>query len=161
MKIKIILIVLLCLPCMAFYTQKSIMEKSVEKTIIQSKKILICSNQQKTKWFSIFLSYRKKTKIPMIDGLTVIKSNIGTSKNRGKDSMVFYFADNTFIKIKARSGLLQNSIIEFDLSNKDINALLTKAVISIRYINGTDYISMVYQTVGDEKLFFYNQLTLN
>lgn len=159
MKIKTTLIILLSLPCMAFYNQKSATEKSIEKNIVQSKKMLVCSNEERTKWFSIFLSYRKKTKTPILDGLKVIKSNIGTHKNRGNDLMVFNFYDNTSIRIKARSGLLQDSTIEFDLSNKDLDALLTKAVISIRYINGTDYKSMVYEMKGDEKLFFYNELT--
>lgn len=159
MKVKAILIILLFLPCMAFYSQNSVTKKSVEKNIVKSKKILICSNEERTKWFAIFLSYRKTTKIPMVNGLKVIKSNIGTYKNRGNDLMVFYLSDNTHIRIKARSGLLQDSTIEFDLSNKDIDALLTKSVITIRYINGIDYKSMFYQTVGDEKLFFYNELT--
>lgn len=158
MKIKTTLIILLCLPCMAFYSQKPVTEKSTEKSVVQSKKLLICSNEERTEWFSILISYRKNTKTRMIDCLKVIKSNIGTSKNRGKDSMVFSLDDNTSITLKARSVMLEDSTIEFNLSNKDLDALFVKSVISIRYINGTDYKSMVYKMVGDEKLFFYNEL---
>ena len=158
MKNKIALtILLLALHC-ACYAQKPVVEYSLENRTFESKTSLICSDEDRVKWFAIQIIYKKNTENPMVDGLRVVKTNIGQSNNGTDDLIVFTFTDGTNIKVKSRTGLLPNSTIEFNLTNKDLDALLAKAVISIRYINGTDYRSMTYYTVDVENLFFINAL---
>lgn len=156
MKRKLIVALALCLFNFSSFGQKFVIEKSVASNTFKAEKGLICSNQDRTKWFAIQLIYKPNTNNVVVDGFKVIKSNIGLSNGKGGDLMVFTFTDGTNIKVKSRGALLEDLTTEFEVTNKDVDALLNKTVVSIRYINGEDYKSMTYYTVGDEKKYFIN-----
>jgi|688.fasta_scaffold442051_2 hypothetical protein len=157
MKNKIIFMMLLTLAYVKSYSQEYVIEHCVEDRTFKSQSGLICSNEERNKWFAIQIIYKTNTNYPIVDGLKIIKTNIG-DYNRVGDLMVFTFTDRTTIKIKARTSLLEDLNIEFDLTNKDLDALLNKTIISIRYINGTDYKSYTYYTKDVENIFFLNAL---
>ncbi len=148
---------LLTLAYVKSYSQEYVIEHCVEDRTFKSQSGLICSNEERNKWFAIQIIYKTNTNYPIVDGLKIIKTNIG-DYNRVGDLMVFTFTDRTTIKIKARTSLLEDLNIEFDLTNKDLDALLNKTIISIRYINGTDYKSYTYYTKDVENIFFLNAL---
>lgn len=134
-----------------------VIEHCVEERTFKTYAGLICSNEEKNKWFAIQILYKTNTNYPMVDGLKVVKNNIGVTNGVG-DLMVFTFTDRTTIKVKARTGLTDDLCIEFNLTNKDLDALLSKTIVSIRYINGTDYRSYTYYTKDTENVFFLNAL---
>lgn len=149
---------LLTLSCLKMYSQEEyVIEHCVDDRTFKTKKFLVCSNEERTKWFAIQIIYKSNTNYPILDGLKVYKSNIGTPDSDG-DLMVFTFTDRTNIKVKARTGQLEDLTFEFNLTNKDLDALLNNSVVSIRYINGTDYKSYTYYTMNTENVFFYNAL---
>lgn len=143
--------------CSKESSQEYVIEHCVEDRTFKCLSGLICSNEERTKWFAIQMIYKSNTNYPMVDGLKIIKNNIGVANGVG-DLMVFTFTDRTTIKVKARTSLLEDFTIEFNLTNKDTDALLTKSVVSIRYINGTDYKSYTYYTKDAENVFFLNAL---
>jgi hypothetical protein len=149
--------VLLALATIKSYSQEYVIEHCVEDRTFASKSGLICSNDERDKWFVIQLMYKSNTNYPMVDGIRILKANIGVANGVG-DLMVFTFTDRSTIKVKARTSLLDDLSIEFNLTNKDLDALLNNSVVSIRYINGTDYKSYTYYTKDSENLFFYNAL---
>jgi hypothetical protein len=163
MKTKITLMMLLTLSYVKMYSQEYVKEKEyviehcVEERTFKTNEHIICSNEEKTKWFAIQILYKSNTNYPMVDGLKIFKSNIGISNGVG-DLMVFTFTDRTTIKIKSRTNQLEDLSFEFCLTNKDLDALLTKSIVSIRYINGTDYRSYTYYTKNSENVFFLNGL---
>ena len=148
---------LLILTCFKTYSQEYVIEHCVEDRTFKSKNWLICSNEERSKWFAIDIIYKSNTNYPMVDGLKVLKMNIGVPNGDG-DLMVFTFTDRTNIKVKARTGRLDDLTIEFNLTNKDLDALLDKSVVSIRYINGSDYKSFTYYTMNTENIFFLTAL---
>jgi hypothetical protein len=162
MKNKIILMMLLTLSFVKSYSQEYskeeyVIEHCVEDRSFKTNAGLICSNEERNKWFFIQLIYKSNTNYPMVDGLKILKTHIGVPNGVG-DLMVFTFTDRTTIKVKARSTQLEDLSIEFNLTNKDLDALLNNSVVSIRYINGSDYKSYTYYTKDAENVFFYNAL---
>ena len=148
---------LLMLATIKSYSQEYVIEHCVEDRTFSSKSGLICSNEERNKWFFIQFIYKANTNYPMVDGLKILKTNIGVANGIG-DLMVFTFTDRTTIKVKARTSQLEDLSIEFNLTNKDLDALLNNSVVSIRYINGSDYKSYTYYTKDVENVFFYNAL---
>jgi len=143
--------------CSKEVSQEYVIEHCVEERTFKTHAGLICSNEERNKWFAIQILYKANTNYPMVDGLKIIKNNIGVANGVG-DLMVFTFTDRTTTKIKARTGLTDDLTIEFNLTNKDLDALLNNSVVSIRYINGSDYRSYTYYTKDAENVFFLNAL---
>lgn len=148
---------LLMLATIKSYSQEYVIEHCVEDRTFKSPNGLICSNEDRDKWFFIQFIYKTNTNYPMVDGFRVLKTNIGVANGIG-DLMVFTFTDRTTIKVKARTSQLEDLSIEFNLTNKDLDALLNNSVVSIRYINGSDYKSYTYYTMETQNVFFYNAL---
>ena len=147
---------LLTLTYVGAYAQEYVIEHCVENRTFNSNDGLICSNEDKTKWFMIQIIYKPNTNYPMVDGLSVVKLNIGNGDEG--DLLVFTFADSSVIKVKARTGLLPDFRILFNLTSNDIDALMNKSIVSIRFINGSDYKSFTYYTKDSENIFFLNAL---
>lgn len=157
MKNLITLMVLFILSSFKTYSQEYVIENCVDTKTFSTKSGLICSNEERTKWFSIQFIYNSNTANPTVNCFKVLKSNIGTYTDTGA-LMVFTFMDMTDIKLKARTGQLEDLTVEFNLTSNDLVQLSTKSVISIRYINGTDYKSLTYYPMNTENRFFLNAL---
>lgn len=147
---------LLTLSLFKTYSQEYVIEHCLENRTFSTNSGLICSNEDRDKWFSIQILYKSNVNYPIVDGFSVMKLNIGPSNNG--DLLVFTFTDESTIKVKARTGLLENQTIEFNLTNRDIGFLLSKSVVSIRYINGSNYKSLTYYTTEIENVFFLKAL---
>lgn len=143
--------------CSKESSDEYVIEHCVEDRTFKTNELIICSNEEKSKWFAIQILYKSNTNYPMVDGLKVFKTNIGIPNGVG-DLMVFTFTDRTTIKLKARTNQLEDLSIEFNITNQDMDALLNKSVVSIRYINGSDYKSYTYYTKDYQNVFFLNAL---
>ena len=157
MKNKIFLFLFLTLTYVGVYSQEYVIQHCVENRKFYSNDGLICSNEDRTKWFMVQIIYKSNSNYPIVDGLSVIKVNIGASDSG--DLLVITFTDNTNIKVKARTGLLEYGTVVFDLTNKDMESLVNKSVVSLRFINGRDYKSLTYYTKNHENIFFLNALS--
>ena len=106
--------------------------------------MLICSNDERDKWFAIMPTFEKFDGVTVKIHLTTLKLNIGECSK--DDSIVFIFTDGRKIKINANNEKRCDGIVEvkFTLNSIDAAFLESKTLLSIRYINGNDFVSFVY-----------------
>jgi len=118
--------------------------------------ILICSNEERTRWFAISPVVHKSNGILIKTYLKTLKLDIGKcSKN---DVLVFTFKDGKKIRISANNEINCEGIVEIDfpLNSIDVAFLETKPLNNIRYINGNDSISFIYFSKPDDSNYFIN-----
>jgi hypothetical protein len=130
--------------------------KSREEEI--SAPMLICSNEDRDKWFAIVPTFRKFDGILIKSHLKTLKLNIGKCSNN--DILVFTFVGGKKMKIFANNELECDHISEvvFSLTPIDVAFLETKTLESIRYINGNDQSSFLYTLTEKDKDYFVNIL---
>ena len=122
----------------------------------QSLPILICSNEERTRWFAISPVVHKSNGILIKTYLKTLKLDIGKcSKN---DVLVFTFTDGKKIRISANNEKNCDGIVElnFPLNSIDVAFLETKTLSNIRYINGNDFVSFVYFSKPEDCNYFVN-----
>lgn len=127
-----------------------------QKEEIISAPMLICSNEDRDKWFAILPIVKKSNDIVIKTYFRTLKLNIGKcSKN---DVLVFTFEDGRKIRISANNEMNCDvtELNEFVLNSIDYAFLETKTLESIRYINGNDSTSFVYTMTKENKNFFVN-----
>ena len=119
---------------------------------------LICSNENRDKWFMIAPSFKKYNGISEKNYLTTIKLNIGKCSKR--DALVFTFTDGKYMTIRSNIELTCDGItdITFPLNPVQVGVLEMKSIKSIRYFNGNDRSSFLYIATEDDKDYFKNLL---
>lgn len=120
--------------------------------------MLVCSNVERTKWFSILPTFKKFNGITEKNYLTTVKLNIGKCSNR--DLLIFTFIDGKSMTFRSNLELNCNGIIEvtFPLNPIQLGVLEMKSVKSIRYVNGNDRSSFLYKLTSTDNDFFKNLL---
>ena len=122
-----------------------------------SSSVLICSNEEKTKWFAITPHFQEFNGISTKDYLTTIKLNIGKCSKR--DVLTFTFVDGKYMNLRANNDLnCSVSEVNFSLNAGQIAALKVKSIKSIRYTNGSDRSYFLYRLTGNDKNYFINLL---
>lgn len=151
-KLYILILLLLSFISNAQQEQPVILKKESTPTM------LICSNEERTKWFTILPSFKKYNGITEKSYLTTIKLNIGKCSNR--DLLIFTFVDGKSMTLRSNLELNCDNIIEvtFALNPIQIGVLEMKSVKSIRYVNGNDRSSFLYKLTTIDKDFFKNIL---
>jgi hypothetical protein len=130
--------------------------KSREEEI--SAPMLICSNEDRDKWFAILPTFRKFDGILIKSYLKTLKLNIGKCSNN--DILVFTFVGGKKMKIFANNELEcdYTSEVVFSLTPIDVAFLETKTLESIRYVNGNDQSSFLYTLTEKDKDYFVDIL---
>jgi hypothetical protein len=120
--------------------------------------MLICSNEDRDKWFAILPTFKKFDGVLVKSYLKTLKLNIGKCSNN--DILVFTFVGGKKMKIFANNELECDYISEvvFSLTPIDVAFLETKTLESIRYINGNDQSSYLYTLTEKDKDYFVNIL---
>jgi hypothetical protein len=139
----------------------SLMSNSQESTRkeVTSAPMLICSNEERTKWFAIIPTFNKFDGIILESYLKTMKSNIGECSK--EDVLMFIFTDGKKMKISANNEKNCDGLVEliFPLTSIDVAFLETKKLESIRYINGNDLSSFVYVLSKEDKNYFISTLS--
>ena len=156
---KVLLTVALLLALNTSYSQnrKVVIDKCINKSEIYGPTGMICSNLNKTKWFTMTPVYRLDGNRLSCDGLWVIRMDIG---NLSKEDQIFItFTDGTKLRLESGIELTSDKSIYFKLSDLEFTLLKSKEIQSARYINGNDFCSFQYNMTGDEKTYFINLFT--
>ena len=118
---------------------------------------LICSSEDRSKWFVITPHFKEYDGTFKKDYLTTIKTNIGRFSNR--DILKFTFIDKKYMSIKSTNGLSFNGEeLSFPLNPVQAGVLEMKSIKSIEYINGNDKSNFIYKLTKDEGNYFINIL---
>lgn len=120
--------------------------------------MLICSNNERTKWFVMVTNFVKSNDIVTKTYLYTVKLNIGECSK--DDVIVFTFTDGTKRRILSNNEKNCDGILEniFNLNAIDVAFLEMKTLESIRYINGNDFVSFVYFSKPEDSNFFSNTI---
>jgi hypothetical protein len=156
---KVLLTVVLLLVLNTSYSQnrKVVIDKCINKSEIYGPTGMICSNLNKTKWFTMTPVYRLDGNRLSCDGLWVIRMDIG---NLSKEDQIFLvFTDGTKLRLESGIELTSEKSIYFKLTDLEFTILKSKELQSARYINGNDFSSFQYNMTGDEKTYFTNLFT--
>jgi hypothetical protein len=137
-------------------------EKQIEETkkdSLQVSSMLVCSNEERSKWFIILPYFKIYNGINEKNHLTAVKHGIGKCSNR--DILQFSFIDDKYMSIRAQNELDCTGILEvkFPLNHAQLETLKIKPLRSIRYINGNDRSNFSYKVTENEKNYFINILT--
>ena len=133
---------------------QSVTEKPINTTEITKHTGVICSNEYRTKWFTLTPNYRIEGNKISCNGFVVIKSNIGALN---KDAtIVITFKDETKIRLKSNDLLKDNNILYFPLTELDFIILKSKEIKWVRYINKKDDISFQYTMKRNEQNYYVN-----
>ncbi len=130
--------------------------KSREEEI--SAPMLICSNEDRDKWFAILPTFKRFDGFLVKSHLKTLKLNIGKCSNN--DILVFTFVGGKKMKIFANNELEcdYTSEVVFSLTPIDVAFLETKTLESIRYVNGNDQSSFLYTLTEKDKDYFVDIL---
>lgn len=154
---KLITIMLLLLTSISSNAQET--EKR-SRTETVSAPILICSNDERDKWFAIVPTFERFDGLIVKTYLTTLKLNIGECSK--DDALVFIFTDGKKIKVNANNEKRCDGIVEvnFTLNSIDAAFLESKTLESIRYINGNDFVSFIYFSKKEDCNYFVNTFGL-
>jgi len=156
---KIFITVSLLLALNSTYSQnrKVVIDKCINKSEIYGPTGMVCSNLDKTKWFTMTPVYRLDGSRLSCDGLWVIRMDIG---NLSKEDQIFLiFTDGSKLRLESGIELTSEKSIYFKLTDLEFTILKSKEIQSARYINGNDFCSFQYNMTGDEKTYFTNLFT--
>jgi hypothetical protein len=135
-----------------------VVEHCTDKSTFQSTKGLICSNDTKTKWFSLIPTYLTSTTKPNPSGFSLIKLNLG--KSNQNDKLIIRFEDSKTVVLKAYEVIPEyGGIIMFYASVPDVHVLKNYPIKSIKYVNNGDGQTFTYYPKDEEKTFFVNAFT--
>jgi hypothetical protein len=156
---KVLLSISLLLALNTTYSQsrKVVIDKCINKYGIYGPTGVVCSNENKTKWFTLTPVYRLDGNRLSCEGFWVIRMSIGDLSK--EDQIYFSFKDGTKLRIESGVELTTEKSIFFKLSDLEFSILRTKEIDTVRYINGNDFSSFQYKMVGDETIYFKNLFT--
>lgn len=138
-------------------SRKVVIDKCINKSTIYGPTGVICSNDNKTKWFTLTPSFRLDGSRLSCDGFTVIRMNIGNLSK--EDQLFFSFKDGNKLRLESGGELTSDNTVYFRLTELEFTILKNKEIDSVRYINGNDFNSFQYKMVGDEITYFTNLFT--
>ena len=137
--------------------RKVVIDKCINKSEIYGPTGMVCSNLNKTKWFTMTPVYQLDGNRLSCYGLWVIRMDIG---NLSKEDQIFItFTDGTKLRLESGIELTSEKSIYFKLTDLEFTILKSKEIQSARYINGNDFCSFQYNMTGDEKTYFTNLFT--
>jgi hypothetical protein len=153
---KVLLSISLLLALNTSYSQnrKVVIDKCINKSDIYGPSGLICSNLDRTKWFTMTPTYRLDGNRLYGDGLWVIRMGIGDLSK--EDQIFITFTDGSKLRLESGIELTSEKSIYFKLTDLEFTILKTKKIQLARYINGNDFNSFEYSMVGEEKTYFIN-----
>jgi hypothetical protein len=132
-----------------------VIEHCSDNSTFQSKTGLICSNETKTKWFTMIPTYLTSTINPIPNGFSVIKLNIGKSSNT--DKIIIRFSGGKTVMLKAYSVINEyGGVVNFYANVSDFYALKNYPINSIKYVDGTNGVTFTYKLKDIEESFFIN-----
>jgi len=156
-KIFITLSLFLMLNSTYSQNRKVVIDKCINKSEIYGPTGMVCSNLNKTKWFTMTPVYQLDGNRLSCYGLWVIRMDIG---NLSKEDQIFItFADGSKLRLESGIELTSEKSIYFKLTDLEFTILKSKEIQSARYINGNDFCSFQYNMTGDEKTYFTNLFT--
>ena len=156
-KVFITLSLLITLHSSYSQSRKVVIDKCINKSEIYGPTGMICSNLNKSKWFTMTPVYRLDGNRLSCDGLWVIRMNIGDLSK--EDQIFIIFTDGTKLRLESGIELTSEKSIYFKLTDLEFTILKSKEIQSARYINGNDFCSFQYNMTGDEKTYFTNLFT--
>jgi hypothetical protein len=130
----------------------------VGKDTFESSSGLICSNELKTRWFTMIPTYLTSTMNPIPNGFSIIKLNIGISSKN--DKIIIRFSGSKTVMLKAHNVVDEyGGITSFYASVSDVYIIKNYPIKSIKYLDGTNGVSFTYQPKNGEESFFINAFT--
>jgi len=156
---KVLLTVSLLLALNTSYSQsrKVVIDKCINKSEIYGPTGMICSNLNKTKWFTMTPIYRLDGSRLSCDGMWVIRMGIGDLSK--EDQIFITFTDGSKLRLESGIELTSDKSIYFKITDLEFTIFKNKEIQSARYINGNDFCSFQYNMTGDEKTYFTNLFT--
>jgi hypothetical protein len=115
---------------------------------------VICSNELKTKWFTLTPIYKLNDDILSCNSLMVIKTNIGVECK--KATLVFSFKDGGKLWLRSNFEMKPYNSLYFELSELEYLQLKNKEIDYVRYINGIDNETFLYKMNGNEMSYYIN-----
>ena len=151
---KVLLTFLLMLTINLTFTQntKSVITHYINTAEITGPIGVICSNELKTKWFTLTPIYKLNNDVLSCSGLVVLKSNIGIACK--KATLVFSFKDRTKLWLTSNFELKPYGSLYFELSEVEFLLFKSKEIDYVRYINGIDNESFLYKMNGSEGRYY-------
>jgi hypothetical protein len=156
-KIFTLLVILLVSQKINSQQSSFVVEHCVDTSIFQPLEGLICSNDTKTKWFTMNSTYVTSTTNPIPNGFSVIKFNIG--KSTQNDRLIIRFEDSKTVVLKAYEITQEYGVIMFYASVPNVHVFKNHSIKSIKYVNGDDNENFTYHPNDEEKTFFLNAFT--
>lgn len=136
-----------------------VVDRCINKVQICGANGVICSNDARTKWFTLTPNLQLDGNRLSMTGFTVIRMDVGTSTQ--KDQLLFSFKDGSKLRLKSCKDIdVQNSVF-FIVSEMEFLILKAKEIESVRYINRTDSSSFYYVMNGEDESFYYVNLFNN
>jgi hypothetical protein len=156
---KTLIALALILAINSIYSQNDrvTIDDCTNKTEIYGPSGVVCSNIDRTKWFTLKPNYQIDGNRLSCHGLIVIKSNIGGPSK--KCQLLFSFKDGGRLKIKSTDESKSGNIFYFKLSELEFIILKSKKINYVRYINGIDNVSFQYKMGPDEINYYVNLFT--
>ena len=156
-KVLIALALILSMNSTIAQNKKIIIKHNLSNSEISGPTGVICSNQTRTKWFTLTPNYMLDGNRLLCDGFIVIRLNIGNLKNGG--TLAFTFKDGSKIRLKSKVQENRYDALYFPLSELNFIILKSKEIKYVRYINKTDYASLQYTMTSNESNYYVNLFT--
>jgi hypothetical protein len=158
-KVLILLAFLLSSYTISSQSRKVVIDKCINKSEIHGPTGVICSNDYRTKWFTLIPIYKLDGSRLSCDGFSVIRMGIGNLSK--EDQLFFSFKDGTKLRLELGGELKSDNTVYFKLTDLEFSILKLKEIETVRYINGNDFSSLQYTMVGDEERNYYTNLFNN
>ena len=153
-KIFITLSLLVVLHSSYSQSRKVVIDKCINSSEIHGPTGVICSNDYRTKWFTLIPIYKLDGSRLSCNGFTVIRNGLGNLTK--EDQLFFSFKDGTKLRLELGGELKSDNTVYFKLTDLEFSILKLKEIETVRYINGNDFSSFQYSMVGEEKTYFTN-----
>ena len=156
---KVLLSISLLLALNTSYSQsrKVVIDKCINKTEIYGPTGVICSNDNKTKWFTLIPNFKLDGNRLSMSGFLVIRMGIGSMSK--EDQLFFSFKDGSKLRLESGGELTLDNNVFFTLTELEFSILKMRDIDTVRYINGNDFSSFQYKMVGDEINYYTNLFT--
>ena len=158
-KILISLSLLLVLNSTYSQNREVMIDKCTNKSEVNGPTGVICSNDLRTKWFTLVPKFKLDGDRLSMSGLLVIGLNIGSLSK--SDKLCFSFKDGTKLRLDTDVELTIDGCLFFKLTDFEFSILKMRDIETVRYINGIDYNSFQYIMNGNEESNYYVNLFTN
>jgi hypothetical protein len=132
-------------------------DKMTDKEYYFTKRKLVCSNDSKTKGFTISPDFRSTGGSYINSGFMCKNVNIGNCNEN--DELIILFDDNSKITLTSWNKFNCEGNVYFNFSEEELAQLSTKKVSSIRLTNGRTYDSFTATMKPEQKDYFIRAYT--